>query len=262
MGDLPTHDSPTGRPGQLTVTAGEARWICTHAAGGARRSGPSDRSRGGPVSTNRTGARDNEDVREDGARSSIGDGEDNQPVANTRTRTRDRCVSRADFPVPADSRERKSRWVAAHCLAVGRSLSHRGVCQCRSDRSGFGSLPRPVSSDLHLQREAQEGANQNDRAQHRHTDEVRLRGNSANDVTGNEELQSQEDRSPEHLTKLAVNVLFMSSESQDSSGGCDRSPDHDHCNSYAVDGGPDILDDLAVAHLAPSVGPARFFVAR
>jgi hypothetical protein len=114
-----------------------------------------------------------------------------------------------------------------------------------------------VPSDLDLQREAEEGTDEDDRAENSHTDESGLGRNRSNDVTGDEEFQSEKNGSPKHSAKLPVHVVLAPNDSSDSGRSRDRSSNHDHCNTYTVDGHPYVLDNIAVAHLAPFVGAAR-----
>ena len=111
-----------------------------------------------------------------------------------------------------------------------------------------------MPSDLDLQREAEEGTDEDDRAENSHTDESGLGRNRSNDVTGDEEFQSEKNGSPKHSAKLPVHVVLAPNDSSDSGRSRDRSSNHDHCNTYTVDGHPYVLDNIAVAHLAPFVG--------
>jgi hypothetical protein len=54
-------------------------------------------------------------------------------------------------------------------------------------------LPRPTGFGLHLESNAEEGTDQDDRAQHPNAAERGGYGHSADDVSGHEELQAQED---------------------------------------------------------------------
>jgi hypothetical protein len=67
-------------------------------------------------------------------------------------------------------------------------------------------LPRPAPLQFHLQRHAEEGADEHDQAEHQHAVERRRHRHRADDVAGDEQLEAQEDAQPDVLAQAAIAV--------------------------------------------------------
>src|SRR5215208_1211486 len=61
----------------------------------------------------------------------------------------------------------------------------------------LASPPRPMTLDFHPQRDAQEGADENDKPEDREVLDRRRDRDRADDVGGNQKLQSQQNATPE-----------------------------------------------------------------
>src|SRR5215469_3756897 len=87
-------------------------------------------------------------------------------------------------------------------------LARRGRCF-----SLESSLPGPSAFDLHRQRGTEKCPDQNDDSENADAREARRDRDRADDVAGNEEFETQEDRSAQILAALSVCVVSrMSSE--------------------------------------------------
>jgi hypothetical protein len=80
-------------------------------------------------------------------------------------------------------------------------------------------LPWPAAGQLYLQRETQEGANQDDDGEYRHAGEGGLSGDSADDVADDQQLQAEQDRPAELLAEMAVDAGLMTAQLDDGSTG-------------------------------------------
>lgn len=117
---------------------------------------------------------------------------------------------------------------------------------------GSALLPWPATTYLDLQREAQERADDDDPAEYRYAAETGLGSDGADDVAGHQQFQSQQDGLAETLTKPAVDVGLAMGESNQGNAERDHCSDDDDDDPCAVDGHPDLLDNVVVGHLAPA----------
>jgi hypothetical protein len=94
-------------------------------------------------------------------------------------------------------------------------------------------LPRPAPLDLHLEREGQERADEDDEAEYAEAPGSRIAGDRPDDVGGDEELEPEEDCLAEIPSLLAVcrgePVPAPEQLAQEDDGG-DEGPDQDHRN--------------------------------
>src|SRR5215467_2443982 len=121
-------------------------------------------------------------------------------------------------------------------------------------RRGGVLLPRPAAGDLYLQREAQEGADEDDGAEHGHADEGGLGGDGADDVGGHQQFQAEQDGLAELLAEAAVIVGLMPAEPDRGRADRDDAAQDDDGHAGGVDDLPDPLDHVVVVHAAPSAG--------
>src|SRR5688500_15132054 len=106
------------------------------------------------------------------------------------------CVHlRASAAHPPDRREMPSAFVRA--IRGGRRSSRSTIRRVAAALARGALLPRPAAVDLRLEREAQEGADDDDEAEHAEVLERRLHRHRADDVRGDEELEAEQDRAAE-----------------------------------------------------------------
>src|SRR5262249_10213536 len=88
-------------------------------------------------------------------------------------------------------------------------------------RQGDGRLvlPRPAARELHLQREAQEGADQDEEAKYCHAGKGGLGCDSADDVPGHEQLQAKQDGLAELLAEALVDAGLAAGEPDSGGSG-------------------------------------------
>src|SRR5262249_16316766 len=83
------------------------------------------------------------------------------------------------------------------------SSGNPGVSLFRWQQGG-AALAWARAGQLYLQREAQEGADQDDDGEYRHAGEGGFSGDSADDVADHQQLQAEQDRPAELLAEAAV----------------------------------------------------------
>jgi len=81
-------------------------------------------------------------------------------------------------------------------------------------RQGYGRfvLPWPAARELHLQREAQEGADQDDDAKYCHAGKGGLSGDGTDDVPGHQQLQAQQDGLAELRAEASIGAGLVMGE--------------------------------------------------
>src|SRR5215469_11431365 len=121
-------------------------------------------------------------------------------------------------------------------------------------RRGGVLLPRPAAGDLYLQGEAQEGADEDDGAEHGHAGEGGLGGDGADDVGGHQQFQAEQDGLAELLAEAAVIVGLVPAEPDRGRADRDDAAQDDDGHPGGVDDLPDPLDHVVEVHAAPSAG--------
>lgn len=101
---------------------------------------------------------------------------------------------------------------------------------------GFGHwlLPWPPPGDLELERKAEEGADAHDHGQHSDACVRRFDGDCTDDIAGYEELQPQQDRSPDATAIAAVHARLSATDPDSRENGRqERSHDYDGYAAWA-----------------------------
>ena len=80
---------------------------------------------------------------------------------------------------------------------------------------------------------------------------VRPGGDGADDVTGHEQLQAEQDGPAQLLAETPVDITLAPGEPDDAGHERDRCAGHDDHDPRGIDGHPDLLDHVVVNHLAP-----------
>src|SRR5262249_35232629 len=114
---------------------------------------------------------------------------------------------------------------------------------------GAVRLPWPAAGQLHLQREAQEGADQDDAGADRHAGESGLAGDSADDIPGDQQLQAKQDGLAELLAEAPVGAGLVVGEADGGGTSVEHRTDDDDGDPGAVDDLSDPCDDVGVVHL-------------
>src|SRR5215469_8732130 len=108
-----------------------------------------------------------------------------------------------------------------------------------------------MAGQLYLQREAQEGTDQDDDGEYRHARQGGFSGDGADDVPNHQQLQAEQDRPAELLAEAAVNLALVTAEPDGGSTGADHHADDDDSDPGGVDDLPDALNRMVIVHGAP-----------
>ncbi len=100
-------------------------------------------------------------------------------------------------------------------------------------------LPRPVSLDFQVQRDAEQYADRDNDPEHHHALQRRPHGDGVNDVSGDEEFQAQENRPPDILTVTLVALDRCRLAAKQKTRGRDHHANDDHEHTKDFDQEPD-----------------------